>query len=35
MSNAEAWLKSIEAKQLAVAKGFKAQMSWLSSSEAK
>ena len=35
MTNAEAWLKSIEAKQLAVAKGFKAQMAWLSSSEAK
>ena len=35
MSNAEAWLKSTSAKQLAVAKGFKSEMKWLSSSEAK
>ena len=35
MSNAEAWLKSTEAKQLALAKGFKAQMTWLNTSKEK
>ena len=35
MSNAEAWLKSVKTKQLDVAKDFKAEMKWLSSSEAK
>ena len=35
MSNAEAWLKSVKTKQLDVAKGLKAEMAWLSSSEAK
>ena len=35
MSNAEAWLKSVKTKQLDVAKGFKAEMAWLSSSETK
>ena len=35
MSNAEAWLKSVKTKQLDVAKGFKAEMAWLNTSEAK
>ena len=35
MSKAEAWLKSVKTKQLDVAKSFKAEMAWLSSSEAK
>ena len=35
MSNAEAWLKSTAAKQVAVAKDYVAEMKWLSSSEAK
>ena len=35
MSNAEAWLKSVQTKQLDVAKGFKAEMAWLNTSEAK
>ena len=35
MSKAEAWLKFVKTKQLDVAKGFKAEMAWLSSSEAK
>ena len=35
MANAEAWLKSVKAKQVDMAKGIKAQMTWLSSSEAK
>ena len=35
MTNAEAWLKSVKAKQLDVVKSFKDQMTWLSSSEAK
>ena len=32
---ADAWLKSVKTKQLDVAKGFKAQMAWLNSSEGK
>ena len=35
MSNDEAWLKSVETKQLDVAKGIKTQMSWVNTSEAK
>ena len=35
MSNAAAWLKSTSAKQRAMLKDFKSEMSWLSSSEAK
>ena len=32
--NAEAWLKSTAAKQLAVANSFNGELAWLSSSEA-
>ena len=35
MSNAKAWLKSVKTKQLDVAKGFKVEMAWLNTSEAK
>ena len=35
MSNVEAWLKSVKANQLDVAKGVKTQMSWVNTSEAK